>query len=219
MDFENNDFGMTVAEQVANRLREEIITAKFEPGSRITVKELSDRYNISGQPIREAIHMLAGEKLLQLAPYKGATVMAITSDFIAEASELTSALELLMLPHAMEAGFSDEHIQELETINKAFEESISQQDARPRRLNEKFHITLFKNCKDSIAFGLFDRYFKTMYAYARNWPDNPERMASQVHEHQAIIDAIKANDVPRAVQALQYHESTAKNYLSEKTLP
>ena len=157
-------------------------------------------------------------QLLQLAPYKGATVMAITSDFIAEASELTSALELLMLPHAMEAGFSDEHIQELETINKAFEESISQQDARPRRLNEKFHIALFKNCKDSIAFGLFDRYFKTMYAYARNWPDNPERMASQVHEHQAIIDAIKANDVQRAVQALQYHESTAKTYLSEKTI-
>ena len=75
---ENSDFGKTIAAKVADQIRDDIICRKIEPGSRITVKEIADRYCVSSMPVREAFNMLCGEQLLEMSPYRGATVKAVT---------------------------------------------------------------------------------------------------------------------------------------------
>ena len=76
--------GKTIAVQIAEQLRVDILSRVIEPGSRITVKEIADRYNVSAMPVREAFNMLVGEQLLELNPYRGATVMAVTSELMAQ---------------------------------------------------------------------------------------------------------------------------------------
>ena len=65
-------FEGTVASKVTERLREDIISKKIEAGSRITIKEISERYGVGSMPVREAFRTLEGENLLEINPYKGA---------------------------------------------------------------------------------------------------------------------------------------------------
>ena len=53
-------FEGTVASKVTERLREDIISKKIEAGSRITIKEISERYGTSNMPVREAFRTLEG---------------------------------------------------------------------------------------------------------------------------------------------------------------
>lgn len=69
-------FEGTVASKVTERLREDIISKKIEAGSRITIKEISERYGVGSMPVREAFRTLEGENLLEINPYKGATVIS-----------------------------------------------------------------------------------------------------------------------------------------------
>ena len=72
----------TIASRVTEQLREDIINKIIEPGSRITIKEISERYGTSNMPVREAFRTLEGEKLLEINAYKGATVQQINQNFV-----------------------------------------------------------------------------------------------------------------------------------------
>lgn len=71
-------FGATIANRVADQLRDDIVSHRIKPGSRITAKEIADKYGVSSMPVREAFSMLCGENLLEMNPYRGATVIAVT---------------------------------------------------------------------------------------------------------------------------------------------
>ncbi len=55
----------TIAARVTEQLREDIINKIIEPGSRITIKEVSERYGTSNMPVREAFRTLEGERKIQ----------------------------------------------------------------------------------------------------------------------------------------------------------
>lgn len=108
-------FEGTVASKVTERLREDIISKKIEAGSRITIKEISERYGTSNMPVREAFRTLEGEKLLEINAYKGATVLCIDETFVREIYGLLRALECLIYESALPY-IDDELIDELKAV-------------------------------------------------------------------------------------------------------
>ena len=110
-------FEGTVASKVTERLREDIISKKIEAGSRITIKEISERYGTSNMPVREAFRTLEGEKLLEINAYKGATVLCIDETFVREIYGLLRALECLIYESALPY-IDDELIDELKAVNE-----------------------------------------------------------------------------------------------------
>mgnify|MGYP000733094313 CR=1 FL=1 len=87
-------FGATIANRVADQLRDDIVSHRIKPGSRITAKEIADKYGVSSMPVREAFSMLCGENLLEMN-YRGATVIAVTPELVAQLNDLQYALESL----------------------------------------------------------------------------------------------------------------------------
>ena len=108
----------TIAVQIADRIRDDILSRAIAPGSRITVKEIADRYNVSAMPVREAFNMLCGEQFLELNPYKGATVMALTPELMAQLNDMQGALESLLVELCLQKGYPDELLDQLEAINQ-----------------------------------------------------------------------------------------------------
>ena len=92
----------TLAARVTDKLREDIINNKFEAGSRITIKEISERYGVSPMPVREAFRTLEGEKFLEINAYKGATVQRIDGSFVRDVYGILRALECLIYESALE---------------------------------------------------------------------------------------------------------------------
>lgn len=203
----------TMAVQVADRIRDEILSRTIKPGSRITVKEIADRYNVSSMPVREAFNMLCGEQLLELNPYKGATVMAVTPELMAQLNDVQGALESLLVELCMQKGYSKELLDQLESINQEID-SLDEQGIRERRieLNAQFHALEYSPCKDHMAYALFQKNLDQLHAIRRYQVTKMERVKQTVDEHRMIISALRCNDVVSAVTLAKLHTKNSKIY-------
>jgi DNA-binding GntR family transcriptional regulator len=79
--------------QIANRLREDMMSHKLKPGSKLREVELSRTLGVSRSPIREALRILEAEGLTQIAPNKGAYVTKLGEKDLREIYELRTLLD------------------------------------------------------------------------------------------------------------------------------
>ena len=80
------------APQLADALREAILRGEYPSGMKLRQEELAARFDTSVIPLREALHTLASEGLVEFLPNRGATVKPISSRELREMAEVRSAL-------------------------------------------------------------------------------------------------------------------------------
>lgn len=127
-------------------LREEIINLYIEPGTSISEKELSEKYNVSRTPVREALVRLAQEGLVQIYPQKGTVVSLIDLSAVEEERFLREHLERAVVREACNE-FSKENILALEMNLKLQKIHIENNDSKKLfEADEEFHKIIFKGC-------------------------------------------------------------------------
>lgn len=210
---ENGAFGATMANRVADQLRDDIVSHRIKPGSRITAKEIADKYGVSSMPVREAFSMLCGENLLEMNPYRGATVIAVTPELVGQLNDLQCALESLLIELSMKKGYPEETLQQLEAINAEMA-ALTRDDWKEKRtpLNMKFHMLAYSPCADHMAYQLFARNLKQL-AFIRKYHEvDYERVNQSVWEHSELIQAIRNDDVVSAVTIVKLHTLNSKRH-------
>lgn len=70
---------LSLAEQIAGMVGEKILQGEFSPGQRIPEKSLSEAFHVSRGPVREALMLLAKERLVVLEPRRGARVTRLSA--------------------------------------------------------------------------------------------------------------------------------------------
>lgn len=212
--------GPTIASRIADRVRDDIISRRIEPGTRLTAKEIADRYGVSSMPVREAFSMLCGENLLELNPYRGATVIAVTPQLVAELNDLQTALESLLVELCMIKGYTEEVLSELEEINLQMEMlKDNEQEWRNKRLdlNIRFHTVEYSPCKDHLAYSLFQRNLHQLAAIRKHYQIDIQRAKETVLEHKQIIHALRNNDLTSAITFTKQHTLNSKRYALTET--
>ena len=68
---------LSLAEQVFDRLEREILTGKYQRGECLTEMKLVSDLGVSRTPVREALHRLEQEHLVDISP-KGILVLGVT---------------------------------------------------------------------------------------------------------------------------------------------
>jgi DNA-binding GntR family transcriptional regulator len=86
--------GATVA-FIAERLREEILAGRLEPGSRLIESQLTVRFAVSRGPVREALRRLNADGLIEHRPHRGAVVRRLTEREIRELFLIRIEMEAL----------------------------------------------------------------------------------------------------------------------------
>lgn len=214
-NFVDNTSSKTLATKIADLLRDDITSQKLAPGSRITVKEIADRYAVSSMPVREAFNTLCGEQLLEMNPYRGATVKAVTNKLMAHLNDIAIALEPLLIELCMAKGYPEELLQQLEAINqklaKLEDNAIDMADSRIS-LNVQFHKTLYSPCKDHMAYSLFLRNMHQLHSIRKYHTMDYTRAMETVTEHALIIKALRNNDVISASILAKIHSQNSKRY-------
>ncbi len=210
----------TIASRIADLLRDDIISRRIEPGTRITAKEIADKYGVSSMPVREAFSMLCGENLLYLNPYRGVTVVAVTPQMVAELNDLQTALESLLVELCMKKGYTEETLKELEEINLQMEMlKDDEQEWRSKRLdlNIRFHTVEYSPCKEHLAYSLFQRNLHQLAAIRKHYQLDMKRAKETVLEHNQIIHAIRNNDLTSAITFTKQHTLNSKRYALTET--
>jgi DNA-binding GntR family transcriptional regulator len=80
-------------EQVRDALRDAILSASLQPGTRIGEVETATALGVSRTPVREAIRELVQEGLLAFVPHRGAVVVTVSDDEINASYRVKTVLE------------------------------------------------------------------------------------------------------------------------------
>ena len=84
---------MTLVEQVAKALKEDILTGRLKGGDQLLEDRLKDEFGISRTPLREAFRILEKNGLIEILPRKGAFVKRISKQDIEENFPVRANLE------------------------------------------------------------------------------------------------------------------------------
>jgi DNA-binding GntR family transcriptional regulator len=182
----------TLAEKSYVYIRQRVSRGDFPPGQRLVNRTLAHEIGVSVIPVREAIHRLASEGLIEHVPGSGAFVRKTDPHDLDNLYVLRDALESCAAGEA--ARYITEHqLEELESIlNEA------QEIARQIKRQSKNHAT-----KRQINAWLDTehRFHELLIEAARN-----PLLAKVTHEHRAIGQIFDAQrDVP---QLLTSHVAT-----------
>ncbi len=85
--------GYSLADKVFKKLEEEILNGALKAGENLTELRISARLGVSRTPVREAIHRLEQDGLVQLTPNKGAVVVGVSEKDLRDIYAIRMKLE------------------------------------------------------------------------------------------------------------------------------
>ena len=85
----------TKADDIARELEDEIVSGAIEPGTVLRQETLSERFDVSRTPVREALRRLAALGLVSFEPNRGVRVRSISAHELREAFLVRAELEAL----------------------------------------------------------------------------------------------------------------------------
>src|ERR1700736_1352154 len=132
---------ITMPEQIAAALREEIVSGQLPAGTRLRQNEIAHRFGVSTTPVREAFGLLQSDGLVQIDPHRGVTVFLPTIQDLIEHYEIRMALEML----AAEKAAVHFQAQDAPPLIPILDEMSATSDAvRYVELNQQFHLRLYR---------------------------------------------------------------------------
>ena len=120
-------------------LKKRIIAGNLVAGSELKIMSLAKEMDMSIVPLREAIRMLAAEKLIELRPRRSPIVARIDENDLVEMNQIRQALEPLVLANAVPL-HTDETLKSCRDILKR--DSKSTDPWEKVELNKAFHLAI-----------------------------------------------------------------------------
>src|SRR6185295_2964356 len=109
----------TKADDIALVIEEAIVSGELEPGTVLRQEQLSEQFEVSRTPIREALRRLAALGLVSFVPNRGVRVRTIQADELYEAFLVRAELESLATELAA-SRMTDESLEELDRAELKF---------------------------------------------------------------------------------------------------
>ncbi len=193
----------TKEEQVADFLRERIISGVYPRGSRLKQAEIAEQLQLSITPVREALKILEAEGYVNAGSYRGARVVPFDESASNEILQLRLQLESRLVRGAVD-NITLEDLAELRALADEFEQAFQRGDrAIARGVNYRFHRRLY-----DIA-----QMPQTLHFVQILWARYPfdlinsvgGRGEEAVDEHTEILDAFAAGDASAAMLAMRKH--------------
>jgi DNA-binding GntR family transcriptional regulator len=190
----------SLAERAYQLLRADIISCVLKPGQQVVQSRLAEKYQIGTTPIRDALHRLARENLVQPVPRSGYVITPITLTDIQEMFELRFLLESFAARMAATRGSEDDlqEIVRLADITYVFKDKESYLERIA--LNADFHRAIANaagnhRIAEQLA-GLLDELARFFYL-TYDLKDLSEAMRQ---EHHLLVEAICSRNPDRAGQ-------------------
>jgi DNA-binding GntR family transcriptional regulator len=200
----------TVAGQVAEHLKADILSGRRAPGEKLRQVEIAQALGVSTTPVREALATLQREGLVRLHPQRGAVVFLPSVDDLREHYEIRAALESLATAKAAER-FRPEWAPPLQELI----EQMWEAPPAPHyiALNQRFHTQLYDHSGRPQLVQMIAALRDASSAYLHIYRAREDFPAARLDsEHRKILAACVARDPERAAAATRVHlENTVEH--------
>lgn len=190
-------------EQVADRLRQQILARELEPGSWIDELKLCAELGISRTPMREALKVLASEGLVTMKLRRGAYVTEMSERDVREAYQLLSLLESDAAAEIATQA-TDAELNELGELHRALEEALPDRDAF-FAANERFHLRVLEIDGNRWRLQIVGDLRRLMKLNRHHSLFREGRLAESLDEHRAIVKALLSRDATACRALVKAH--------------
>lgn len=202
----------TIAEEIRERLADDIVFGRLAPGMRLDEQTLADRYGVSRTPVREALKQLAVSGLAESRPRKGMVVAEVTPERLVLMFEALAELEASCARYAALRMAEDER-RYLADVHDMATQAVDRRDAdHYAKLNVEFHAVILRGCRNTFlsepAFTLRARALAFRRAQFHN---SVNRVEHSFAEHGRVLDAIVRRDGEAAFAAMRHHLAAAQD--------
>jgi GntR family transcriptional regulator, gluconate operon transcriptional repressor len=195
----------SLAEDAADRIREEILAGGFAQGEHLVEAKIAERLNVSRGPVREAFKLLRSEGLLQEEPRRGTFVVRLVPADIREIYGLRAAIEGRaardIAEHADRAS-----LEELRKRLDAIDDAVrSSEPSLVFRRDLEFHDTLCRLSGNARLHEVFSRYVPTLRALLRLDEHVYRSLDEIAMQHRPLLEAIESGEADRAAELAADH--------------
>lgn len=199
-----NETDLALSQQIANSLKEDILSGKYPPGIRIRQEDIAEQFGASRSPVREALRILEAEGLINLVAHTGAWISHLSLSECEEMYQLRERIEPLLLrlsiPH-----ITDSLVHELQKLVLQMEATTDVETFL--RLDRQFHLLSYSKAETVLVGEMVNRLWNTTQHYRRAYS---QMMASTSfkpahYEHHLLLTSIIKGDLDDAERILFGH--------------
>ena len=184
-----------------------ILDGTFVDGDRLDETQLAQRFNVSRTPLREAFQRLHLSGLVEQIPRRGVFVRQPGPVELLEMFEVMAELEASCARLAAKR-ISDEALADMRAANALCQKAVEARDADGYyHENERFHAILYRQSGNSFLEQECLRLQRRLTPFRRLQLRLRGRLRQSMSEHEAVVEALEADDAERAANAIREHVS------------
>ena len=206
--------GPPSSSEIADWIRERIRRGQFAPEQRLVEVDIIRKTGGSRLKVREAFQRLAAEGLVDLEPFRGASVRSTGLEEVRNIYRARAALEGVTAADFARFA-SDAQRRRLEELQQELERCVEERSPeRFGRLNGEWHQLLVEGSGNSIIDELLQRLNVPIHRLLFDSFYDVERLRTANDDHRRILAAVIAGDAVAAEQAMRAHVEAGFEMLS-----
>ncbi|MBP6902818.1 MAG: GntR family transcriptional regulator [Burkholderiaceae bacterium] len=207
----------TRATNLYDQLRCDLLDGTLEPGSKLAIEALAERYATSATPLREALNRLISDGLVERREQRGFVVAGISAEDLAEITKTRCWLEEIALRESIAAHRTEweealvlaHH--RLARTPRSLSDSHFENNPEWEPLHRAFHRALIGGCGSRWLLGFCDQLADQHHRYRRLSAPRAFAKRGVKSEHQQLMEAAIEGRADEAVALLRQHfERTAR---------
>ena len=202
-----------LAEQVKDRLLQDILSGRFPAESRIVETRVARQLGTSQAPVREALRGLEALGVVEILPFRGARVRHPSRDELLEAYAVRAELEALGARLGVPR-MTDADLKDIEALLAEMERAADGEDRHAVALADAaFHARLVRLAGNATL----ERVWRSLEPYSRTYitlvgPRADAHWTAGLHP--AIVEALRTRDAAAVEAALRDHFDQAREQLA-----
>lgn len=200
--------------ELADWIRERIRRGQFAPEQRLVEVDIIRKTGGSRLKVREAFQRLAAEGLVDIEPFKGASVRSTSLEEVRQIYRARAALEGVAAADFAIAA-TDEQRERLQQLQDELELCVENHaPERFGRLNAQWHQLLVDGSGSTLIGELLQRLNVPIHRLLFDSFYDAERLRTANDDHRRILKAILERDAPAAEEAMRAHVRAGFEMLS-----
>lgn len=205
--------GATTSMRVAADLRRRILMGEFAPGTRLKIDELAAVCAVSHMPVREALHELEREGVVDVIPHRGAVIRAVDARLVRNVYDMRAALECMLTERCAER-VDAAGIEEITALVEAFERvAQSSEPLLVVRTNRELHDSINRHADNPDAVRVLGQGRLLIETLRARFGFGPRRCDAVIAEHRQLLKAIVQRNITKAGQLARTHSLKARDDL------
>ncbi len=196
----------TIAEQVGDTLRAELLAGEHGVGVPLREEELAARFGVSRHPIRKVLQQLTIEGLLKSKPNCGVVVADSTSEHIPGLlTPMRQQLELYALGRALPKLTAVHRAEWERGLTKMRHAADDQNQQEVLRQDAAFHQMILTAAELTEFLPVWQGIFSRMRDYHEQGNSQLDDLQAIVHVHEGLLKSFFSGDEKQAATDLRSH--------------